>query len=167
MSVRLLIAILADDLIWATRIDRLVRDAGARTSLVRSLDGLERVVGGGSRGDAAAQAAVAIDGEGAAHGDGAAHEGAVAHRDAAAQAGARTADGVVVDMTSRAYDPIAAIRMASSSGLPVVAVAQHDDRSGREAARAAGAADVYAYGRLFAAGPRLVGDWVRRLELAP
>lgn len=41
-----LVAVLADDLIWATRLDRLVRDAGGRPLLVRTLDALDRVLDG-------------------------------------------------------------------------------------------------------------------------
>jgi DNA-binding NarL/FixJ family response regulator len=119
-----LVAILADDLIWATRLDRLVRDAGGRTALVRSLGGLEGALGG-------------PDGR---------------------------PDGVVVDLTGRAYDGVDAIRRAAATGAAVVAVGQHDDRAGRDAARAAGASDVFAYGRLFATGPRVMGDWLRRIE---
>ena len=119
-----LVAILADDLIWATRLDRLVRDAGGRTALVRSLGGLQGALDG-------------MEGR---------------------------PDGVVVDLTSRGYDGIDAVRRAAASGAAVVAVGQHDDRAGREAARLAGAADVFAYGRLFASGPRVVGDWLRRIE---
>ncbi len=118
------VAILADDLIWATRLDRLVRDAGGRPLLLRSTAALERSLQ---------------------------HPGpALAGRP----------NGVVVDLTSRAYDGIDAVRRAASAGVPVVAVGQHDDREAREAARTAGAAEVFAYGRLFSAGPRVLGGWV-------
>jgi CheY-like chemotaxis protein len=118
-----LVAILADDLLWATRLDRLVRDAGARAVLLRDLDSLDRRLA-----DVACRPA-----------------------------------GLVVDLTSRGYDGLAAIRRAAEAGTAVVAVGQHDDRAGRQAARAAGAADVYAYGRLFASGPQVLGGWVERL----
>ncbi len=116
------VAILADDLMWATRLDRLVRDAGARPAGLRSLEAL----------------------------------------DATLAAPTRPA-GVVVDLTSRTYQGLEAVHRASAAGVPVVAVGQHDDREGRAAARAAGASDVYAYGRLFASGPRVLGAWVRGL----
>ncbi len=118
-----LVAILADDLIWATRLDRLVRDAGARAVLLRDLDSLDRRLVDATRRPA----------------------------------------GLVVDLTSRAYDGLAAIRRAAEAGTAVVAVGQHDDRAGRQAARAAGASEVYAYGRLFASGPQVLGGWVGRL----
>jgi len=116
------VAILADDLIWATRLDRLVRDAGARPATLRSLGALDVALAAGTR-----------------------------------------PSGVIVDLTSRAYPGLEAIRRAAAAGVPVVAVGQHDDPAGRDAARAAGAADVYAYRRLFASGPRVMGAWVRGL----
>ncbi len=116
------VAILADDLIWATRLDRLVRDAGARPGGLRSLEALDATL-----------------------------------------AAAALPAGVVVDLTSRGYPGLEAVRRAAAAGVPVVAVGQHDDREGRAAARAAGASDVYAYGRLFASGPRVLGAWVRNL----
>ncbi len=117
------VAILADDLIWAARLDRLVRDAGAHSAPLRSLDALDVALATGSR-----------------------------------------PSGLIVDLTSRTYPGLEAIRRAAAAGVPVVAVGQHDDRVGREAARAAGAGDVYAYGRLFASGPRVMGAWVRGLS---
>ena len=116
------VAILADDLIWATRLDRLVRDAGARPTGLRSLEALDATL-----------------------------------------AATTPPAGVVVDLTSRTYPGLEAVRRATAAGVPVVAVGQHDDREGRAAARAAGASDVYAYGRLFASGPRVLGAWVRGL----
>jgi hypothetical protein len=108
-----LVAVLADDLIWATRLDRLVRDAGGRPVAVRTLDALDRVLDGG-RGDSQQPPA-----------------------------------GVVVDL--------------AAWGAAVVAVGQHDDRAGREAARMAGASAVHVYGRLFAAGPMVLGTWIGEL----
>ena len=116
------VAILADDLIWATRLDRLVRDAGGRPAGLRSLEALDATL-----------------------------------------AAPTPPAGVVVDLTSRTYRGLEAVRRATAAGVPVVAVGQHDDREGRAAARAAGASDVYAYGRLFASGPRVLGAWVRGL----
>jgi DNA-binding NarL/FixJ family response regulator len=122
-----LVAVLADDLIWATRLDRLVRDAGGRPVAVRTLDALDRVLDGG-RGDSQQPPA-----------------------------------GVVVDLAGRAYDGIDAVRHAAARGAAVVAVGQHDDRAGREAARMAGASAVHVYGRLFAAGPMVLGTWIGEL----
>lgn len=124
-----LVAVLADDLIWATRLDRVVRDAGGRPLPVRTLDALDRVLAGdGGQGRSLLPA------------------------------------GVVIDLTGRAYDGIDAVRLAAARGAPVVAVGQHDDRAGREAARSAGASEVHAYARLFAAGPKVLGAWIAGLS---
>jgi hypothetical protein len=113
------IAILADDLMWATRLAEGVRRAGAEAMPVRSQAGL---VG----------ALVA-------------------------------ADGCLVDLTARAYDGLAAVREASSAGVPCAAVGQHDDAAERRAARAAGAMRVWAYRSLFEHGDRELGAWIAGL----
>jgi hypothetical protein len=69
----------------------------------------------------------------------------------------------VVDLTSRAYDGIAALRAASLGGVPAVAVGQHDDAALRRDARAAGATHVYAYRALFEHGDRDLGGWIAGL----
>ncbi|HYO44214.1 MAG TPA: hypothetical protein VES19_13535 [Candidatus Limnocylindrales bacterium] len=113
------IAILADDLMWATRLADAVRRAGGEAMPVRN---------------------------------------------AAALSGALiAADGCLVDLTARAYDGLAALREAAESGVPSVAVGQHDDADGRRAARAAGAARVYAYRTLFEHGDRELGAWIAGL----
>jgi hypothetical protein len=113
------VAIVADDLIWATRLADGVRAAGATPVRVRSATALE-----GAR------------------------EGAV---------------GCVVDLTARAYDGLAALRSATAAGVPAIAVGQHDDIELRRAAKAAGAARVYAYRALFEHGDRELGGWVHGL----
>jgi hypothetical protein len=75
------VAILADDLIWSTRLSDAVRATGAEARVLRRVEDL-----------AAAQVTE-----------------------------------VIVDLTARAYDGIAAIRLAAESGARVVAVGQHDD----------------------------------------
>jgi DNA-binding response OmpR family regulator len=110
------VAILADDLIWATRLAELVRGAGAGALPVRSA--------------------------------------------AAFEAALPDVDRAIVDLTARAYDGIAAIASASAAGRPVLAVGQHDDRTSRQRALAAGADRVYAYRRLFDDGPRQIGAWL-------
>ena len=109
-------AILADDLIWATRLADLVRGAGAVAVPVRSLTGLEAALTG--------------------------------------------VDGVIVDLTARAYDGVAAVAKATAPARPVLAVGQHDDVDLRRRAIAAGADRVDAYRRLFEDGPRQVGAWL-------
>jgi DNA-binding response OmpR family regulator len=69
-------------------------------------------------------------------------------------------DRVVVDLTARAYDGLAAIAMAHAAGRPVLAVGQHDDVATRKAALAAGADRVYPYRRLFEDGPRQIAAWL-------
>jgi DNA-binding response OmpR family regulator len=109
------VAILADDLIWATRLAGLVQGAGATPLPARSTAALETLL--------------------------------------------PEVDAVIVDLTARAYDGVAAIRLAAA-GLPVLAVGQHDDRDLRRRALDAGAAKVYPYRRLFEDGPRQVGGWL-------
>ena len=115
------VAILADDLIWSTRLAEAVRAASGSPRPVRRLPDLEAVL---------------------------AEPGAVPF--------------VLVDLTARAYDGVAAIRLASGSGARVVAVGQHDDVETRKAALAAGAERVYAYRKLFEDGPRTLAAWLAR-----
>lgn len=110
------VAILADDLIWSTRLIDAVRAAGAEPRAVRSLDAF-----------------------------------ALALPDAAR---------VVVDLTARAYDGVAALELARAAGRPSLAVGQHDDHDLRRRALAAGAGRVYAYRKLFEDGPRTLAAWL-------
>jgi len=108
------VAILADDLIWSTRLADLVRAAGAQPRVIRRLADLA---------DLAPEA-------------------------------------VVIDLTARAYDGVAAIRAARASATKVVAVGQHDDAALRKAALDAGASRVFTYRALFEDGPRLISRWL-------
>ena len=108
------VAILADDLIWSTRLADLVRAAGAQPRVIRRLADLT---------DLAPEA-------------------------------------VVIDLTARAYDGVAAIRAARASAAKVVAVGQHDDAALRKAALDAGASRVFTYRALFEDGPRLISRWL-------
>ena len=108
------VAILADDLIWSTRLADLVRAAGAQPRVIRRLADLA---------DLAPEA-------------------------------------VVIDLTARAYDGVAAIRAARASAAKVVAVGQHDDADLRKAALDAGASRVFTYRALFEDGPRLISRWL-------
>ena len=69
-------------------------------------------------------------------------------------------DRVIVDLTARAYDGVAAIARASAEHRPVLAVGQHDDRQLRARAMAAGAGRFHPYRRLFEDGPRQIAAWV-------
>jgi len=108
------VAILADDLIWSTRLAEAVKAAGAEAKVIRRVDDLARLL--------------------------------PAH--------------VLVDLTARAYDGVAAIRLAVASGARVIAVGQHDDAALRKAALEAGASRVFSYRALFEDGPRLLGRWL-------
>jgi hypothetical protein len=67
---------------------------------------------------------------------------------------------VVVDLTSRAYDPMVAIERARSAGARVLAVGQHDDVQLRKRALARGADRVLAYRKLFEDGPGTLARWI-------
>jgi DNA-binding response OmpR family regulator len=110
------VLILADDLMWSTRLVGHVREAGGEPRAVRSTD--------------------------------------------AWTAGLAEADGAIVDLTSRAYDGLAAIATARDAGVPVLAVGQHDDHVGRRDALAVGADRVLAYRKLFADGPATIRRWL-------
>jgi DNA-binding NarL/FixJ family response regulator len=73
-------------------------------------------------------------------------------------------DRVIVDLTARAYDPIAAIALAHTARRPVLAVGQHDDPALRRRALAAGADRVHPYRRLFEDGPRLLAAWLAQVN---
>ena len=70
------------------------------------------------------------------------------------------ADAVLIDLSSRRADPIAAIAAARAGGRPVAAVGPHEDLADRKRALAAGAARVYAYSKLFGDGPRTIAAWL-------
>ena len=79
---------------------------------------------------------------------------------AAFEAALPDVDRVVIDLTARAYDGLAAIATAHAAGRPVLAVGQHDDAELRRAALAAGADRVHPYRRLFEDGPRQLAAWL-------
>ena len=110
------VAILADDLIWSTRLADGLRAAGAEPLPVRSLEAL--------------------------------------------RAALPDADRVVVDLTARAYDGVAAIEEAHAAGRSVLAVGQHDEYDLRKRALAAGADRVFAYRKLFEDGPATLEAWL-------
>ncbi len=116
------VAILADDLIWATRLSDAVRAAGAQPKAVGRVTDLAALLPG-----AAGQAAIS---------------------------------DVIIDLTARAYDGVAAIRLANGTGARIVAVGQHDDLELRRAATEAGASRVFTYRALFEDGPRLLRRWL-------
>jgi DNA-binding NarL/FixJ family response regulator len=113
-SVRILI--LADDLIWSTRLAGFVRTAGAEPHVVATRADYDSALG--------------------------------------------EADRVIVDLTARTYDGLAAVEAAARRGREVICVGQHDDHDLRRRARAAGARRVYAYRGLFEAGPTTIAGWL-------
>ena len=97
------VVVLADDLIWASRLRAAVEHAGGQPVAVKSADEISDAL-------------------------------------------------VVIDLGGRAYDGIAAVRVAASAGATVLAVAQHDDIEVRKAALAAGAKRVLSYNKMFSDG---------------
>ena len=75
----------------------------------------------------------------------------------------RCSDAAIVDLTARAYDPVAAVETAARGGRPVIAVAQHDELALRKRALAAGAARVYSYAKLHSDGAAVVGAWIEAM----
>ena len=122
------IAVVADDLIWASRLTDAVRRAGAQP----------RRMGGAAI--ATHPTAVAVDDE------------------AAAIAGC---DGAIVDTALMTADPIGVISGLHAAGLPVLAVANHDDVGLRKRALAAGASKVLAYRKLHDDGPAVIATWMQ------
>jgi DNA-binding response OmpR family regulator len=114
-----LVAVVADDLIWASRLRAAVERAGGVALLSGGLP-----------------AGVASD------------EGV-----------ARPA-GALVDLGLRRTDAVAIVAALTASGVPVLAVAQHDDVALRKRALAAGASRVYSYNKLFANGPEVIARWL-------
>ena len=111
------VAILADDLMWSTRLADLVTAAGWRPVVVRSLPDLATTLA--------------------------------------------TVGPVIVDLTARAYDGIAAVEVAAHSDHRVLCVGQHDDLDLRKRALEAGAERVYAYRLLSERGAVLHG-WLNQ-----
>lgn len=112
------VVVLADDLIWSTRLVGHVRSAGFDPLAARSA---------------------------AAFGAGLAEPGVA---------------GAIVDLTSVAYDGLAAIAAARDAGVAVLAVGQHDDHVLRRNALAVGADRVLAYRKLFDDGPATIARWL-------
>jgi hypothetical protein len=110
------VVVLADDLIWSTRLVGQVRAAGFQAAPVRSTE--------------------------------------------AYRAGLVGARGAIVDLTSLAYDGLAAIAAARDAGIAVLAVGQHDDHVLRRNALAVGADRVLAYRKLFEDGPATIARWL-------
>lgn len=123
------VIVLADDLIWATRLVGQLGTVGADPVRVGSADGFA--------------AALALPSTGA-----------------STDASAVRPGHAVIDLTARAYDGLAAVRLAVAAGVRVLCVGQHDDRDLRRAALAAGAERVLAYRTLFENGHAMLAAWL-------
>ena len=66
-----------------------------------------------------------------------------------------------MDLTSRAYDGLVMVADLVALGIPVVCVAQHDDRELRQRALAAGADRVLAYRAVHERGAAILSGWPR------
>jgi hypothetical protein len=110
------VAILADDLIWSTRLADTVRGLGRQPLVARDLATLAEAL--------------------------------------------PSASEVIVDLTARAYDGVAAVEVATHAGHRVLCVGQHDDRELRQRAVIAGAERVFSYRVLFEHGPSTLGRWL-------
>ena len=75
--------------------------------------------------------------------------------------------GAIVDLTSLAYDGLAAIAAARDAGVAVLAVGQHDDHVLRRNALAVGADRVLAYRKLFDDGPATIARWLAASQATP
>jgi DNA-binding NarL/FixJ family response regulator len=120
------VIVLADDLIWATRLVGQLRMLGVDPVRVGSADVFATAL--------AAPAPAGPEGVRPTH--------------------------AVVDLTARAYDGLAAVRLAAAAGLRVLCVGQHDDHAHRRAALAAGAERVFAYRKLFEDGHATLAAWL-------
>jgi DNA-binding response OmpR family regulator len=126
-----LIAVIADDLIWASRLVAAVTQAGA-TPVRMGTD---------------AEVELAFEAE------------MLIEPDPDDPDAPTRLVGVIVDLFGHRYDGVDAVRRAAAIGLPVVAITQHDDQETRTLARDAGAVRVYSYNKFFQDGAALVSRW--------
>lgn len=126
-----LVAVVADDLIWASRIVAAVQRAGATPVRMGSDEDL----------------AIAL-------------EAALAEEPDPSDPDPRRIVGAIVDLFGHRYDGVEAVKHVNAAGLPVIAVAQHDDQETRGLALDAGALRVFSYNKFFEDGPALVRRWL-------
>ena len=127
------IAVVADDLIWASRLTDAVRRVGAEPRRLSAAAALADTSG-----------ARDVDSDGA--------QTRVAATDGC--------DGAIVDTALMTADPMVVIAALHALGLPVLAVANHDDVGLRKRALAAGAGKVLAYRKLHEDGPATIAAWM-------
>ncbi len=126
------IAVVADDLIWASRLVAAVHQAGATPVRL-----------GTDRDIATTVEAVGLE------------EPAAAEPDTTPRI-----VGAIVDLFGHRYDGVEAVRQLRAAGLSVMAVSQHDDLDTRKLALDAGALRVFSYNKFFQDGPMLVARWL-------
>lgn len=126
------VAVMADDLIWASRLIEAVKRAGGQPVRLSTQTELETAL------QADAEAELGPD------------------------ESQRAVVGVIVDLFGRRFDGVAAVERAAAAQKPVIAVAQHDDLATRKRALNAGASRVFSYAKFFTDGPRLVEGWLAR-----
>jgi len=133
------IAVVADDLIWASRLVAAVHQAGATPVRL----GTDQDV------------AMTVE--------------AIGLEEPAAEEPDSTPRivGAIVDLFGHRYDGVEAVRQLRAAGLPVMAVSQHDDLDTRKLALDAGALRVFSYNKFFQDGPALVARWLVAADDTP
>jgi DNA-binding response OmpR family regulator len=123
------VAVVADDLIWASRLTDAGARAGARAIRLGSDQDLEIALQASDLAEPGDEPSAMLV-------------------------------GVIVDLFGHRYDGVRAVQRVAGAGLPVIAVAQHDDLETRQRALAAGAGRVFSYQKFFTDGPNLVTGWL-------
>jgi DNA-binding response OmpR family regulator len=126
-----LVAVVADDLIWASRLVAAVQRAGATAVRMGSDEDLAYAL-----------------------------EASMAEEPDPSDPDPRRIVGAVVDLFGHRYDGVEAVKAVHAARLPVIAVAQHDDQETRGLALDAGALRVFSYNKFFEDGPSLVRRWL-------
>ena len=135
-----IIAVLADDLIWASRLVAAVERTGAQAARLSTEDQLETVLLAAEEAEPVADDMLSVR--------------------------PPRLLGVIVDLGGRRYDGTAAVARAVAARQRVIAVAQHEDLATRKRALEAGALRVFSYNKLFTEGPRVIDRWLSA-EQAP
>jgi DNA-binding response OmpR family regulator len=122
------VAVVADDLIWASRLVAAVQQAGA-TSVRMGTDH---------------DVMIAVE------------EAEMAAASEPEPDALPAITAAIVDLFGHRYDGVEAVRHLRGVGWQVIAVAQHDDQETRTLALDAGASRVFSYNKFFQDGPALV-----------
>jgi DNA-binding response OmpR family regulator len=147
------IAVVADDLIWASRLVAAVQQAGA-TPIRFGSDAEVEV----------ALEALALEEPGDNPPYAITDLGTDADDRSDVDAPVTRLVAAIVDLFGHHYDGVEAVRGFRAAGLPVIAVAQHDDLEVRRTALEAGALRVFSYAKFFQDGPSLVARWLAAPE---